>query len=859
MSTSSSTRARARSTSRSPRTTSSATVEELQKRGVRTLRTPDSYYEEVPERIGEIDEQLADLERLGILVDRDDEGYLLQVFTAPIGDRPTIFFEIIERHGARGFGEGNFKALFEAIEREQDAAREPVGSRSCGTSAARRSVPRQAARPGARQRRALLVEEVMGYEGFSGNESILYHLGRRAGSRRVGSFDAVAREEWVPDAHVHRLADVAAVAAGRRPRRRAAVADVQRRHRGLGLQADVAELDGFYRNGEGDEVIYIHRGGGVLRTVFGRVPFREQDYLVIPRGTTVTWELGRAPSSSGCASTRRASSRRRSATATATGSCSSTRPTRSATSTGPPELETFDESGSWRLLVRVRDGLQEYELDRHPFDVVGWDGYVWPYTFNAADFEPRAGRFHLPPPDAPDVPGPGLRDLHVRAADARLGSGGGAAPLPPLEHPVRGGHVLRRRRLRRAQGRRRRLHHAAPVGSAARPAAGRGREGARRQARTERAGGDVGHVPAAAADAAVARERQARVRVLVEPGSGRPRQRRLRGVTSVRLPAEWEPHERTLMGWPCRRELWGETIAQAQAEYAAVANAIAAFEPVTMIANPGADAAEARAACTAAVEIVELPLDDSWLRDSGPIYVFDGDGRRVAVHFGFNAWGEKFTPWDRDAAVGGLIAERLGDRVVDGGIVLEGGSILSDGEGTLLTTEQCLLNPSRNPDLSRMQIEDVLGARFGVERIVWLGHGLLEDRDTDGHVDLIAAFIAPGRVLLQTVADDNPNYEHCEENRSRLADAGIEVVPLPHLPYRRGRRRADRGQLSEPVHLQRGVIVPVAGADSDLEALSIIAAAFGGRELVPVPGAVLAYGGGGPHCITQQVPEVSGE
>ena len=155
----------------------------------------------------------------------------------------------------------------------------------------------------------------------------------------------------------------------------------------------------------------------------------------------------------------------------------------------------------------------------------------------------------------------------------------------------------------------------------------------------------------------------------------------------MRTPAEWEPHERTVMGWPCRLELWGETIEQARADYAAVANAVAAFEPVTMIANPGEDPARARAACGEGVEIVELPLDDSWLRDCGPIYVYGDDGRRVAVHFRFNGWGEKFAPWDRDAAVGGLIATQLGDEVVPAPIVLEGGSILTDGTGTLLTTE----------------------------------------------------------------------------------------------------------------------------------------------------------------------------
>src|SRR5919201_1936361 len=123
------------------------------------------------------------------------------------------------------------------------------------------------------------------------------------------------------------------------------------------------------------------------------------------------------------------------------------------------------------------------------------------------------------------------------------------------------------------------------------------------------------------------------------------------------MPAEWEPHERTLMGWPCRRELWGSEMERARGDYAAVANAIAAFEPVTMIANAGADAAAARAACSGAVEVVELPLDDSWLCDCGPIYVYGEDGPRRAVHFRFNAWGDKFHPYDRDAMVGRLIAE----------------------------------------------------------------------------------------------------------------------------------------------------------------------------------------------------------
>jgi agmatine deiminase len=308
------------------------------------------------------------------------------------------------------------------------------------------------------------------------------------------------------------------------------------------------------------------------------------------------------------------------------------------------------------------------------------------------------------------------------------------------------------------------------------------------------------------------------------------------------------------MGWPCRADLWGETIAQARADYAEVANAVAAFEPVTMIANPGADAQAARAACGAGVEIVELPLDDSWLRDCGPIYVYDDAGVRIAVHFGFNAWGEKFPPWDRDAAVGRLIAQRLGDPVVDGRMVLEGGSITTDGQGTLLTTEQCLLNPNRNPSLSREQIEDTLRSRLGVQRILWLGMGLLEDRDTDGHVDLIAAFTEPGRALLQTVDEDNPNFEHCEENRRRLSHAGVAVTELPFLPYVEVAGETVAASYLNFYICNGGVIVPVAAADTDAPALAIIAAAYPGREVVAVPGAVIAYGGGGPHCITQQVP-----
>ena len=333
----------------------------------------------------------------------------------------------------------------------------------------------------------------------------------------------------------------------------------------------------------------------------------------------------------------------------------------------------------------------------------------------------------------------------------------------------------------------------------------------------------------------------------------------------MRYPGEWEPHERTIMGWPCRLELWGETLEQARTDYAGVANAIAAFEPVTMIANPGADVVQARAMCGAGVEIVALPIDDSWLRDSGPIYVVDRDDssgasasgrRRTAVHFGFNAWGEKFTPWDREAAVGGLIAGVLGDAVIEAPFVLEGGSVIADGAGTILTTEQCLLHPSRNPSLSREQIERLLGEYLGASSVVWLGQGLVEDRDTDGHVDLIAVYAGAGRALLQTVPEDNPNFENCQENLARLQAAGTSVVEVPYLPYVEVAGEPVAASYMNLYVCNEAVIIPVTGAQTDDAALTIIGGEFPGREIVPVAGAVIAYGGGGPHCITQQVPRV---
>jgi agmatine deiminase len=324
---------------------------------------------------------------------------------------------------------------------------------------------------------------------------------------------------------------------------------------------------------------------------------------------------------------------------------------------------------------------------------------------------------------------------------------------------------------------------------------------------------------------------------------------------SMRMPAEWAPHERTLMCWPARESLWGERFARAEADHAEIANAIAAFEPVLMAADPRY-AARARRLCGDGVEIVELPLDDSWARDSGPIFVSDGRGRRAGVQFGFNGWGGKYTPWDDDARFATRVLEALGEQVHDAThMVLEGGSITVDGEGTLITTEQCLFEPNRNPRLGRAEIEAELCEQLGVERVVWLARGLVEDADTDGHVDNICAFVEPGRVVLQTVADEsNPNFGNCRENLRRLQTAGLDVVELPWLPYVAGQDPPVVVPYTNFYTCNGGVIVPTMGAETDAEALALLESLYPGREAVAVPGETLALGGGGVHCITQQVP-----
>jgi agmatine deiminase len=333
-------------------------------------------------------------------------------------------------------------------------------------------------------------------------------------------------------------------------------------------------------------------------------------------------------------------------------------------------------------------------------------------------------------------------------------------------------------------------------------------------------------------------------------------------MTTMRMPGEFEAHERTVVCWPTRDEIYpGPLMAEARAAHAELARAIARFEPVTMIAPPGL-AEEAAERCGGGVEVVELPIDDSWFRDSGPIYVMASDGRRIALDFEFNSWGGKFAPWDADAAIAHRWAEHAGDPVHSVPMVFEGGSISSDGAGTIVTTSQCLLHPNRNPSMTRVGIEAVLHSTLGATVVVWLPHGLALDDDTDGHVDNVAVFARPGLLVMQGCDDPSePDHLRCDVNvrwaRHSLDARGesIEVVEVPVLPFTEiAGQRVVVPYLN--YYVGNGfVAVPVCGHPADADMLAIIAEQYPGRETFGLDvGAILAAGGGGIHCITQQIP-----
>ena len=316
---------------------------------------------------------------------------------------------------------------------------------------------------------------------------------------------------------------------------------------------------------------------------------------------------------------------------------------------------------------------------------------------------------------------------------------------------------------------------------------------------------------------------------------------------------EWAPHEAMWLGFPSDPELWLDDLVPAQGEVAALAEALHSGgrgEEIRLVAADAAAASVARSLAPFAVVIVE-PFGDVWLRDTGPLILGSGPAR-VAQGFGFNGWGGKYD-LPGDDSIGARLAATAHLPYARADWILEGGAIDGDGAGTVVTTEQCLLNPNRNPSLDRAGIEQRLAADLGFTKIVWLGEGLANDH-TDGHVDNLARFVAPGRAAIPTAAPDDPNAAVYTDAARRLRLAGVDVVTLPSP----GRIEAD-GELVPASYMNflignAAVVVPLYGAANDQAAVLTLQALFPDRTAIGLRADHLLTGGGSFHCISQQVP-----
>ncbi|WP_217592589.1 agmatine/peptidylarginine deiminase [Cohnella sp. GbtcB17] len=331
-----------------------------------------------------------------------------------------------------------------------------------------------------------------------------------------------------------------------------------------------------------------------------------------------------------------------------------------------------------------------------------------------------------------------------------------------------------------------------------------------------------------------------------------------------KMPAEWARHERTFMSWPVRDSMvYPDDHESVCGGYAQVVLAIAEFEPVSVLVNEADLALAKRHLDAPGIELVPIAHSDAWLRDNGPTFLVGPNGELGGVNWRFNAWGGKYAPWDLDDAVAPQILERLGVRRFGAPVVMEGGSIHVDGEGTLLTTEECLLNVNRNPELSREQIAELLKQYVGIDKIIWLNRGLAGD-ETDGHVDNIACFAAPGKVIIQTCYDpSDENYEITQENLRILREATdakgrkLEIVELPQPPLASFEESRLTLSYLNFYFVNGGIILPVFGGaaeETDREAARILAETFPDRRIRTVDGMAIIKEGGNVHCTTQQMP-----
>jgi agmatine deiminase len=337
-------------------------------------------------------------------------------------------------------------------------------------------------------------------------------------------------------------------------------------------------------------------------------------------------------------------------------------------------------------------------------------------------------------------------------------------------------------------------------------------------------------------------------------------------MTNLFIPAEWAPHKAIWTCWPSAADLWLEDLEPARAEVGAMIRALIATTPeggqgdiVHVLAN-GTDAvANARAALPETVHVHDLPFGDIWLRDTGPIFAKTPIGN-MALRFGFNGWGGKYD-LDHDDTVGDGVATLANTPVRRADFILEGGAVDHDGEGTLLTTRQCVLHPNRNGDWTQLSAEAHFATALGAKKVLWLGDGLLNDH-TDGHVDNIARFIGPGKVMcMEAYGDDDPNRDVLDaiaKDLAAMTDAAgraLEVIRIPSP----GLVTDEDGEAIPASHMNfiignASVVVPHYGTPSADAALRAVAAAFPGRRVVGINSTAILTGGGSFHCITQQEP-----
>lgn len=337
-----------------------------------------------------------------------------------------------------------------------------------------------------------------------------------------------------------------------------------------------------------------------------------------------------------------------------------------------------------------------------------------------------------------------------------------------------------------------------------------------------------------------------------------------------RMPAETEPHEQTWMAWPAQGYTLGDTEAdadEARATWAAVANAVVEHEPLHMLV-PGHELDQARRHLSAAVEVHVVPLDDAWYRDTGPTFVLGPDGLG-AVNWVFNGWGQQdWARWEHDATVSDVATEHTGATRIESPMVNEGGGLHTDGAGTFLVTETVQLDPQRNPGWTRGQVEEELARTLGAQRVIWLPRGLTRDADrfgTKGHVDIVATFAAPGRVLVHDQRDpghpDHPITRELADLLGDAEDASGKTLAVTSLPAPSALRDhegwVDYSYVNHYV-LNGAVVACVFEDPVDDEAMEVLADAYPGREVVRVDARPLFARGGGIHCITQQQPAVPG-